>query len=139
MASCRTPLQTTPVFTPRFCGNQAVTGNWSQGDSLPAAPSRPQAWKRRPVFPVLHSEVLGGLGSVLKTFETHLELIFEVLARVGSVVTGLLCLEAHPTQGGCVGTWASGVGLEDIYWATCQVPPAYTARGCHMGALPVSP
>lgn len=60
----------------------------------------------------------------MKTFETHLELIFEVLARVGSVVTGLLCLEAHPTQGGCVGTWASGVGLEDIYWATCQVPPA---------------
>lgn len=98
-----------------------------RGLSLPAAPSRPQAWKRRLVFPVLHSEVLGGLGSILKNFfETHLELILEVLARVGSMTSLGFCVcggAPHTT----VAVWDRGLrswfrGFVCL-WAACQVCP----------------
>ena len=98
-----------------------------RGLSLPAAPSWPQAWKRRLVFPVLHSEVLGGLGSIFKNFfETHLELIFEVLARVGSMKSLGFCV--------CGGAPHTTVAVLDLglrswvrgfmcLWATCQLSP----------------
>ena len=91
-------------------------------------------------FSVLHSEVLGGLGSIVKHFETHLELIFEVLARVGSVQSLGFCVWRRiPHKCGCVGP-----GPQESVWRIyislgCVPSVPHTARGCHMGAPPVSP
>ena len=47
---------------------------------------------------VVHSEALERFYSILKSFETHLELIFEVSARGQREVIGLLCFRHNPAS-----------------------------------------
>ena len=82
--------------SPRSVGQpQAVMGEPEPRGTLPPGSSLPApGLEEESSFScsAVHSEVLEGLGPILKSFETHLELIFEVLATGQHKVTGLLCL-----------------------------------------------